>query len=69
MGFLIVFVVLVLLAAVCGLLGYRKVKKIRKPQRTIDSVSDLKLAMPKGSEPQRPHTVRVTSTPEPPVRN
>lgn len=69
MGFLIVFVVLVLLAAVCGLLGYRKVKKIRKPQRTIDSVSDLKLAMPKGTEPQRPHTVRITSTPEPPVRN
>jgi uncharacterized membrane protein YqjE len=64
MGFLIVFVVLVLLAAVFGLLGYRKVKKIRKPQRTIDSVSDLKLAMPKGNEP-RPGTVRVTETPLP----
>ena len=35
MGFLIVFVVLVILAVVFALLGYRKVKKIRKPQRTI----------------------------------
>lgn len=64
MGFLIVFVVLVLLAALFGFLGYRKVKKIRKPQRTIDSMSDLKLAIPTGSEP-RPGTVRVTETPTP----
>lgn len=63
MGFLIVFVVLVLLAAVFGLLGYLKVKKIRKPQRTIDSVSDLKLAMPTGSEPKT-GTVRTTETPQ-----
>ena len=68
MGFLIVFVVLVALAVLCGLLGYRKVKKIRKPQRTIDSVSDLKLAMPRGAEP-RPGTVRVTETPEPSARS
>ena len=42
MGFLIVFVALVLLAALFGLLGYLKVKKIKKPQRTIDSVTDLR---------------------------
>src|SRR5699024_10432494 len=50
MGFLIVFVVLILLAALFGLLGYLKIKKIRKPQRTIDSVNDLKLAMPSGED-------------------
>ena len=64
MGFLIVFVVLVLLAAVFGLLGYAKIKKIRKPQRTLDSVQDLKLAMPTGSSPA-PGTVRTTETPTP----
>ncbi len=67
MGFLIVFVVLVVLAALFGLLGYRKIKKIRKPQRTIDSVSDLKLAMPTGASPER-GAVRTTQTPTPSVR-
>lgn len=64
MGFLIVFVVLVLLAALFALLGYAKIKKIRKPQRTLDSVQDLKLAMPTGASPQ-PGTVRTTETPNP----
>lgn len=67
MGFLIVFVVLVVLALVFAFLGYRKVKKIRKPQRTLDSVADLKLAMPTGAEP-RPGTVRTTETPTPSAR-
>lgn len=68
MGFLIVFVVLVVLAAVFGLLGYLKVKKIRKPQRTIDSVSDLKLAMPTGGD-SKDGTVRTTRAPQPPATN
>lgn len=42
MGFLIVFVALVLLAGLFGFLGYLKVKKISKPQRTMDSVTDLR---------------------------
>lgn len=62
MGFLIVFAVLLLLAGVFGLLGYLKIKKVRKPQRTLDSVSDLKLAMPTGDDPQA-GTVRTTQTP------
>lgn len=66
-GFLIVFVVLLALAVVFAFLGYRKVKKIRMPQRTLDSVSDLKLAMPTGAEP-KPGTVRVTETPAPSSR-
>ena len=67
MGFLIVFVVLLLLAGLFAFLGYLKIKKIRKPQRTIDSVNDLKLAMPTGGDP-KPGTVRVTETPEPSAR-
>lgn len=67
MGFLIVFVVLVVLAGLFAFLGYLKIKKIQKPQRTIDSVNDLKLAMPAGSSP-KPGTVRVTETPEPSSR-
>ena len=67
MGFLIVFVVLVVLAGLFAFLGYLKIKKIRKPQRTIDSVNDLKLAMPTGGDP-KPGTVRVTETPEPSAR-
>ncbi|MCD2262763.1 phage holin family protein [Dietzia aurantiaca] len=67
MGFLIVFVVLLLLAGLFAFLGYLKIKKIRKPQRTIDSVNDLKLAMPTGADP-KPGTVRVTETPEPSAR-
>ncbi|HJC27922.1 MAG TPA: phage holin family protein [Candidatus Dietzia intestinipullorum] len=63
MGFLIVFVVLILLAALFGLLGYLKIKKIRKPQRTIDSVNDLKLAMPSG-EDLKAGTARTTETPQ-----
>lgn len=45
-GFLIVFLVLIILAAIFALLGLKKVKSVRKPQRTIDSVQDLKLAVP-----------------------
>ena len=67
MGFLIVFVVLLLLAGLFAFLGYLKIKKIQKPQRTIDSVNDLKLAMPTGGDP-KPGTVRVTETPEPSAR-
>lgn len=46
-GFLIVFLVLIILAAVCALLGLQKVKSVRKPQRTLDSVQDLKFAVPR----------------------
>ncbi|WP_333618337.1 phage holin family protein [Dietzia sp.] len=45
-GFLIIFLVLLVLAIICALIGVIKVKAIRKPQRTMDSVSDLKLAVP-----------------------
>ncbi|MEO9221957.1 MAG: phage holin family protein [Mycobacteriaceae bacterium] len=39
-SFGIVFLGMVLVAAVFGLLGYRKVRKLRKPERTIDAMKD-----------------------------
>ena len=45
-AFLIVFLVMVVLAAVIALVGWGKVKKISKPQKTIDSVGELKKLVP-----------------------
>ncbi len=39
-AFSIVFVLMVLIAALCGLLGFRRVRSIRKPERTITSVRE-----------------------------
>jgi uncharacterized membrane protein YqjE len=39
-AFAIVFGVMVLGAVIFGLLGYRKVRKIRKPERTIESLRE-----------------------------
>jgi hypothetical protein len=45
-AFLIVFLVMVLLAAVLALFGWRKVKKMGAPKRTIESVTELKKLVP-----------------------
>lgn len=45
-AFLIVFLVMVVIAAVLALFGYRKVKKIGAPKKTIESVSELKSLVP-----------------------
>lgn len=39
-GFWIVFGLMILIAAVLGLLGYLRVRKIRKPERTINSLKE-----------------------------
>lgn len=39
-GFGITFLFMLLVAGVFGLLGYLRVRKIRKPERTIDSLKD-----------------------------
>lgn len=39
-SFGIVFLAMVVIAGVAALLGYRKVRKIRKPERTIDAMKD-----------------------------
>jgi hypothetical protein len=40
--FLIVFGAYLLLAAVLGLIGYRKVRKVKAPERTIAEVQEMK---------------------------
>jgi len=46
-AFAIVFAVMVLGAAVTGLLGYRKVKTVQKPEKTIDAVKDNVKVLPR----------------------
>ena len=40
LSYLIVWVLFLLIAAVLGFVGYRQVKKVRKPERTIETVKD-----------------------------
>lgn len=52
-SFGIVFLVMLLVAGVFALLGYRRVRKIRAPQRTIDSLKDTaQVARKHGSSQQ-----------------
>jgi Flp pilus assembly protein TadB len=44
-GFGIVFALMLVVVGLLGLLGYRKVKKIRAPQRTISSFKDTAAAL------------------------
>jgi uncharacterized membrane protein YqjE len=55
-AFLIVFGVMVLTTALFALLGYRKVRKIRGPQQTIETVKETKAAFTPGHDkaPQAP---------------
>jgi uncharacterized membrane protein YqjE len=45
-AFAIIFGAMVLIAAVAGLLGLRKVKKLQKPEKTIDAVKDNAKVLP-----------------------
>lgn len=45
-GFLIVFVLMLVVAGVLALIGLKKVKKVGAPQKTIDSVTELKKLVP-----------------------
>ncbi|AOS61105.1 phage holin family protein [Actinoalloteichus hymeniacidonis] len=49
-GFGIVFLVMLLVAAWLAFLGYRRVRKIRKPERTIQSVRDTASRLRSGQE-------------------
>lgn len=40
LSYLIVWVLFLLIAAVLGLIGYRQLKKVQKPERTIETVRD-----------------------------
>ena len=54
-SYLIVFALLVLLAAVIGFIGYRMVKKIEKPERTIETLQELPDVMRREAPGQRQH--------------
>lgn len=45
-AFLIVFVIQVVAAALFGFLGYLRVRKIRAPKKTIDSVKEMSTLLP-----------------------
>lgn len=47
-AFLIVFIFMLVLAGIAALIGLQKVKKVGAPQRTIDSVNELKTVVPQG---------------------
>ena len=62
-AFLIVFGIQVVAAALLGLLGYLRVRKIRAPSKTIDSVKEMSTLLP-GSAPAAgspKHSRRSTS--------
>jgi uncharacterized membrane protein YqjE len=40
LSYLIVWVLFLIIAAVLGLIGYRSLKKIKKPERTLETVKD-----------------------------
>jgi uncharacterized membrane protein YqjE len=54
-AYLIVFVLLVLLAAVFALLGYRKVKRVKAPQQTIDTTRSTVVALREATSHQPTH--------------
>lgn len=56
-AFLIVFVLMVLTTAVFALLGYLKVRRIRGPQQTIESVKETRDAFTPGHEKAVPASV------------
>ncbi|MDO3650724.1 phage holin family protein [Nocardia mangyaensis] len=54
-AFLIVFVLMVLTTALLAFLGYRKVKKVRAPEKTIDSLKQTAEVLPQALT-HREHT-------------
>jgi MFS family permease len=59
-AFLIVFVVMVLSAIVCALLGWLKVRKIRGPKQTIETVKEIPAALTPGGD--RSESKAIAST-------
>ena len=62
-AFLIVFAVMVVVGAVLALLGYLKVRRIRGPRETIESVKETRTALTPGHDirgPAQAHRARTT---------
>lgn len=45
-GFLITFAIMLVIAGILALIGLKKVKGVKKPEKTIESVQDLKTVVP-----------------------
>ncbi|WP_024800977.1 phage holin family protein [Nocardia sp. BMG51109] len=66
-SFLIVFGLMVLAVAVFGFLGYRKVRKLRAPERTIESLKETRTVLPQGFGSHGEHATLDTSALDAPV--
>ena len=49
-AFLIVFILMLVIAGVAAFLGLQKVKKVGKPEKTIESVQELKSVIPSSGQ-------------------
>jgi len=54
-AYLIVFALLVLLAGLFGLIGFRKVKRVKAPQQTIDTTKSAVVALREATAHQPTH--------------
>ena len=63
-AFLIVFAIMVVVGAVLGLLGFLKVRRIRGPRQTIESVKETRTALTPGHEKADTGTKQLTEPPE-----
>ena len=50
LAFLIVFLFVLLLVIILALVGVKQVKGVKKPEKTIESVSELKTVIPQGGK-------------------
>jgi hypothetical protein len=51
LAFLIVFLIMIVVTALLAFVGYLRVKKLRKPEKTIDSLKQASSVLPTGSKP------------------
>jgi MFS family permease len=61
-AFLIVFAIMVVVGAVLGLLGFLKVRRIRGPRQTIESVKETRSALTPGHEKAASGTKQLTES-------
>jgi MFS family permease len=67
-AFLIVFILMLVVTAVFALLGYLKVRRIRGPRQTIESVKETSSALsPSNFRSSTTPTTASTTTPPPPT--
>ncbi|MBL1073610.1 phage holin family protein [Nocardia sp. 2] len=61
LAFLIVFLLMIVTVALFGLLGYLKVRKLRAPEKTIESLKEAKTLIPSGFSGHGDQTVPATT--------